>query len=75
MATTKTGQKLSAKNLKEVLWNTLLDVKNGNMEASQADSVATQAREILRTTSVQLRVASQSKRNVSKDVLDFSENK
>lgn len=74
MATTKANKKLSANNLKDVLWDTLLQVKSGNMEASQADSVATQAREILRTTSLQLRVASQTKRNVSRSVISFSEN-
>lgn len=67
--------KLSASALKNTLWDTLLKVKDGQMDSGQADSVATQAREILRTTSVQLRVASQSKRAISKDVLDFAENK
>lgn len=67
--------KLNAENLKAVLWETLQSVKNGTMEAGQADSVASQAREILRTTTVQLKVASQSNRVISKDVIDFAENK
>ncbi len=65
---------LSATNLKNVLWDTLLKVKSGKMEAGQADAVASQAREILRTTTVQLKVASQSNRNISKDVIAFAEN-
>ncbi len=69
-----TKPKLNATNLKNVLWDTLLNVKSGKMEAGQADSVASTAREILRTTSVQLKVASQSNRVISKDVLEFSEN-
>ena len=66
-------QKLTATNLKNVLWDTLLKVKSGKMEAGQADSVATQAREILRTTTVQLKVASQSNRVIAKDVIEFAE--
>ncbi len=67
--------KLSATNLKNVLWDTLQKVKSGKMDAGQADSVASQAREILRTTTVQLKVAAQTNRVVSKDVIDFAENK
>jgi hypothetical protein len=66
--------KLSAINLKNVLWDTLLKVKSGEIDAGQADSVASQAREILRTTVVQLKIASQTKRNVSADVISFAEN-
>lgn len=66
--------KLSATNLKNILWDTLLKVKSGKMEAGQADAVASQAREILRTTTVQLKVASQTNRVVAKDVIDFAEN-
>lgn len=64
---------LSAKNLKSALWETLNSVKEGKMEASQADSVASQAREILRTTNTQLRVAQQAKRPVAADVIAFAE--
>lgn len=64
---------LNAKNLKEVLWETLNKVKDGGMQPAEADSVATQAREILRTTNTQLRISSQSKRNVPTEVIDFSE--
>ena len=64
---------LTAKNLKDTLWDTLQQVKSGKMEGGQADSVATQAREIIRTTNVQLRVASQTNRPVSKEVVQFAE--
>lgn len=66
-------EKLTANNLKSALWDTLNKVRTGEMEAGQADSVATQAREILRTTSVQLKVSQQSKRPIPADVLQFSE--
>jgi hypothetical protein len=67
-------EKLTAISLKNALWDTLLKVKSGEIEAGQADSIASQAREILRTTTVQLKIASQTKRNVSLDVISFAEN-
>jgi hypothetical protein len=68
------NQKLNAQNLKDVLWDTLTKVKSGEIEAGQADSIATQAREILRTVNTQLKVCSQSKRSVPQEVIHFSEN-
>lgn len=64
---------LTAKNLKSALWETLQELKADKMEASRADSIATQAREILRTTNTQLRVAHQAKRPVASDVISFAE--
>lgn len=43
------------------------------MTHADADSIATSAREILRTTHTQLRIAAASNRNVSDDVIEFSE--
>ena len=64
---------LNAKNLKNTLWDTLLKVKDGKLAAAEADSIATQAREILRTTNTQLQIFRQAKRNVSTEVIDFAE--
>jgi len=64
---------LTAKNLKDVLWATLNDVKDENMQCGQADAIASQSREILRTVNTQLRIASQSKRDVPTELIDFSE--
>jgi hypothetical protein len=64
---------LNAKNLKTTLWETLKGVKSGKIAAAEADSIATQAREILRTTNTQLQVFRQAKRNVSVEVIDFAE--
>jgi len=66
---------LNAKNLKQTLWDTLQGVKAGKVNAGEADSIATQAREILRTTNVQLQIFKQSKRNVSTEIIDFAEGK
>lgn len=66
---------LTATNLKQALWETLNDVKDGKVAPAEGDAVATQAREILRTTNTQLRIAQQTKRNVPTEVIDFSEGK
>lgn len=68
-------QELTATNLKNRLWETLNKVKDGEMEAGAADSIATQAREIMRTVNVQLQVARQTKRQVPMEIIDFSESK
>lgn len=65
---------LNAANLKEVLWDTLNKVKSGDMQPGQADAIATQSREILRTVNIQLRVMQHAKRNVSTEVINFAEN-
>lgn len=67
------AQQLSATNLKNVLWKTLNKVKDGEMDAGAADSIATQSREIMRTINVQLQVARQTKRQVPMEIIDFSE--
>jgi len=66
--------KLTATSLKNVLWETLNEVKGGTMDPGNADSIATQAREIIRTTNTQLRISHQTKRPVPVDVINFSEN-
>jgi len=43
------------------------------MQPAQGDAIASQAREILRTVKVQLQVATQSKRNIPTEVIDFAE--
>ena len=70
----KAGDNLTASNLKEALWDTLQKVRTGEMDAGNADAIATQGREIVRTVNLQLRVAQQTKRPVPVDVTNFSEN-
>ena len=64
---------LNANALKEMLWLTLNELREGTIQPAQADSIATQAREILRTVKLQLQVASQSKRVIPSEVISFSE--
>jgi hypothetical protein len=64
---------LTATNLKTALWETLQSLKAGNTQPAEADAIASQAREILRTTNTQLRISQQSKRPVPSEVITFAE--
>jgi hypothetical protein len=64
---------LTASNLKNVLWDTMNELKTGTIQPGQGDAIAAQAREILRTVRTQLMVTSQAKRSVPADVITFSE--
>lgn len=64
---------LSASSLKDILWETLTDLKSENILPNRADAIAAQSREILRTIKVQLQVAGQAKRGVPQDIIEFSE--
>ena len=66
-------KKLNAVNLKDALWDTLNGIKSGSIEPGQGDAIASQAREILRTTNTQLRITQMSKRQVPVEVINFSE--
>ncbi|MEW8051289.1 MAG: hypothetical protein AB2754_15915 [Candidatus Thiodiazotropha endolucinida] len=66
-------QTLNATNLKQALWETLNAVKDGDMQPGQGDAVASQAREIIRTTNIQLRIAQQAKRSVGLELIEFAE--
>ena len=65
-------QTLNAVNLKKVLWDTLQGVKSGKITPATGDTVASQAREILRTVRTQLQVFSQASESVSAELIDFA---
>lgn len=65
---------LSASSLKDVLWETLVDLRSEAIMPNRADAIAAQAREIIRTVKVQLQVAGQAKIPVSGDVVKFASN-
>ncbi len=76
MATTKQSpaiKNLTGKNLKDILWVTLNEIKNGEMDAGKGDAIASQAREIVRTAKVQLQISSLSKRPVPTELIKFNE--
>jgi hypothetical protein len=64
---------LTAGSLKDILWETLTDLKHENILPNRADAIAAQSREILRTIKVQLQVAGAAKCAVPQDIIEFSE--
>ena len=64
---------LTATGLKSALWETLGQIKSGDMHPNQGDAIASQAREILRTVKTQLHIIAQSKRTVPADLINFAE--
>lgn len=64
---------LTASSLKDVLWETLIDLRHENIMPNRADAIAAQSREILRTVKVQLQVAGATKRAIPQEIIDFSE--
>lgn len=66
-------KQLTAVNLKNVLWETLNNVKNGKIQYADADAIAGQSREILRTVKTQLQIAAATNRSVPMEVVNFSE--
>jgi len=67
-------KELNAKNLKQALWETLNDVKSGDKPPAEADAIASQSREILRTVKTQLQIARQANRQVTVEMIAFAEN-
>lgn len=77
MTTTKQSpaiKTLTGKNLKDILWVTLNEIRSGGIDAGAADAVASQAREIVRTAKVQLQISTLSKRPVPTELINFNEN-
>lgn len=50
--------KLSAKNMKEMLWQTMQEVRSKKITPKAAQAVASQSREIIRIVRIELQVAS-----------------
>lgn len=61
--------------MKNVLWETLIDLRHEQIMPNRADAIAAQSREILRTIKTQLQVAGQAKRGVPQEIIDFAENR
>lgn len=65
-------RELNAVNLKEALWETLNGLRDGSVEPGVADSVASQAREILRASRIQLNILNQANQTVSDELVSFA---
>ena len=63
---------LTADNLKQALWETLNDLRDGKIQPRNADAIAGQAREITRIVKVQMQVSIQNKQPVPQAVLEYT---
>ena len=63
---------LNAVTLKAALWDTLQNLQNNTTDPAVADSIAAQAREILRTSRTQLQILSMANQPVSAELVDFA---
>lgn len=63
---------LTGAALRDVLWETLNDVRTNQMLPNRADAIATQAREILRVIKTQLGVAAAAKGKVANALIKFA---
>jgi hypothetical protein len=63
---------LNAVTLKKSLWETLNRIKSNELDAAKGDAIASQAREILRTTNTQLKIVSMSKQELSEELIGFA---
>ncbi len=70
--TAKNANPLNAVNLKDSLWATLNDLRDGKITPGAGDAVAAQAREILRTVRTQLQIFTQSGKSVTNELIDFA---
>lgn len=64
-------KKLTAKNLKDILWDTLKKLEGGTIEVSVADAIASQSREIVRVIKSQQAILQQAHQNVTDDLLEY----
>jgi len=67
-------KKLNAKNLKNELWKTLKNLREGEIEPVQAEAIASQSREINRVVKTQQSVLKQAKEEVTEEMIDFVKN-
>lgn len=63
---------LTGSALRDVLWETLNDVRTNQMQPNRADAIATQAREILRVVKTQLNINTASKSKVAGALVKFA---
>ncbi len=64
-------KKLTAKNLKEELWEVLQGTRSGEINPSVAEAVATQSREIIRVLRVQQSIIKQASEKITKEMIEF----
>jgi len=64
--------KLSARNMKNVLWETLKKLEKNEIDVGSADAIAQQSREIVRVIKTQQSILSQAKENITTELIDYA---
>jgi len=64
--------KLSAKAMKTVLWETLQKLESNNIDVGTADAIAQQSREIVRVIKTQQSILSQAKEGITSELIDYA---
>jgi len=64
--------KLSAVNLKNILWETLNQLKNKEIDVREADSIAIQAREIIRVNSSQVEICDLANLDLPDEIKEYA---
>lgn len=62
---------LSAKKLKDALWETIEALKNGAIPVNEVLAIANVSKEITRCTNTQLKIAAHTGRDLPQEMLDF----
>ena len=65
-------QRVTAPALKDALWDTMTELRENKIDPAVADSIASQAREIIRTSRLQLNISRQAKVDVPQELLTFA---
>ena len=65
-------KKLTASNLKNVLWDTLQKLSVGEMDVGEADAIASQSREIVRVIRSQQLVLRQANEKVTEELIEYA---
>lgn len=64
-------KEFNAKNLKQILWETLNKLKNNEIEVDVAQAIASQSREVTRVVNTQKEVLRLNGDKMSKDLMDY----
>ena len=67
-----TKNELTAKNLKNTLWDTIVDLREKKIDPGYADAIASQAREVVRIVREQRMIANSAGIAMPDEVIDFA---
>lgn len=66
------NNKVTAKELKGILWGTLKKLESNEIDVPTADAIAQQSREIVRVIKSQQSILTQAKENVTDELINYA---